>query len=213
MTMVLNYACRHRWVDYNPAEHVERLRDTRVLGDQPLDANILGPDEVRRLIEAARDRYKVIIQIAIFTGMRQGEILGLQWGDVDWNGRQIHVRRAWKEGAFTEPKTRNSIRRVDFPEFLVLELKKWRLQCPKGDLDLVFPSENGNPAMRISCSEGSIRHCAEQGFEGFAFTTCEQQHPLRFLRCHAGVADASRERGHGVHRESGRDRWIWVPMS
>jgi integrase len=111
MTMVLNYACRHRWVDYNPAEHVERLRDTRVLGDQPLDANILGPDEVRRLIEAARDRYKVIIQVAIFTGMRQGEILGLQWGDVDWNGRQIHVRRAWKEGAFTEPKTRNSIRR------------------------------------------------------------------------------------------------------
>jgi integrase len=86
-----------------------------------------------------------MIQVAIFTGMRQGEILGLQWGDIDWSGRQIHVRRAWKEGAFTEPKTRNSIRRVDFPEFLVLELKKWRLQCPKGDLDLVFPSETGNP--------------------------------------------------------------------
>lgn len=146
LTMMFNYACRHRWIDYNAAEHVERLRDTRSLAERPVDENILTPDEIRRLIEATGEGcYRLIIQVAIFTGMRQGEILGLQWGDIDWNSRQIHVRRAWKEGVFTEPKTRNSIRRVDLPEFLVIDLKKWRLRCPKSELDLAFPNGAGNP--------------------------------------------------------------------
>lgn len=146
LTMIFNYAARHRWVDYNAAEHVERLRDTRPLDERAIDGNILTPEEIRKLIDATEEGcYRGIIQVAIFTGMRQGEILGLQWGDVDWNSRQIHVRRAWKEGAFTEPKTRNSVRRVDLPEFLVTEHKKWRLRCPKGELDLVFPNGAGNP--------------------------------------------------------------------
>lgn len=81
----------------------------------------------------------------MFTGLRQGELLGLQWADIDWNSRQLHVRRAWREGAFVEPKTATSYRRVDLPAFLVLALKTWRLQCPKGEHDLVFPNGAGNP--------------------------------------------------------------------
>jgi integrase len=145
LTMIFNYGCRHRWIDYNPAEHVERLRDTKPVAECLLDTNILTPEEIRRLLDAAEDRYRLLIQVAVFTGMRQGEILGLQWGDIDWNSRQVHVRRAWKEGAFTEPKTRSSIRRVDLPERLVLELKTWRLRCPKGEFDIVFANDAGNP--------------------------------------------------------------------
>jgi integrase len=120
----------------NTTQWLARLRT--VLG--------LREDWFRTLIDATTDdRYRLMIQIAVFTGMRQGETLGLKWGDIDWNSRQIHVRRAWKEGAFTEPKTRHSVRRVDLPESLVLDLKKWKLRCPKGELDLVFPNGAGNP--------------------------------------------------------------------
>jgi integrase len=146
LKMIFNYACRHRWLESNPAEHIEHLRDTKPIDERAIDGNILSPDEIRKLIESTDDNhYRAIIQMAVFTGMRQGEILGLKWGDVDWNSRQVHVRRAWKEGAFTEPKTRNSIRRVDLPEFLALDLKKWKLRCPKGELDLVFPNGAGRP--------------------------------------------------------------------
>jgi integrase len=146
LTMILNYAARHRWVDFNAAEHVERLRDTRPMDERAIDANILTPDEIRTLIDATEDGcHRHIIQVAAFCGMRQGEILGLQWQDIDWNSRQIHVRRAWKEGDFTAPKTRNSIRRVDVPDFLVMELKRWKLRCPKSEHDLVFPNGAGNP--------------------------------------------------------------------
>lgn len=143
--MIFNYAARHRWVDHNPAEYVEKLKDEAYLHHRPVDENILTPDEVRRLVAATDEHHRLLVQTAVFTGMRQGELLGLQWGDIDWNSRQIHVRRAWKDGAFTQPKTRNSQRRVDVPDFLLHELKKWRLRCPKGELDMVFPNGAGNP--------------------------------------------------------------------
>jgi integrase len=145
LTMIFNYAARHRWVDFNPAEHIEKLRDNRAISRRLADQNILTPNEVKRLIDAATDRWRLIIQTAVFTGMRQGELLGLQWGDIDWNSHQIHVRRAWREGSFTEPKTANSIRKVDLPEFMIAELKQWKLRCPISEHDLVFPNGSGNP--------------------------------------------------------------------
>ena len=91
------------------------------------------------------NNYRLLIKTAIFTGMRSGEIRGVQWGDIDWNSGQIHVRRSWKEGTFHQPKTQASIRRIDLPEILVAELRTWRLACPKGGDDLVFPNLAGRP--------------------------------------------------------------------
>jgi len=144
--MVLNYASKHRWVDYNAAQHIERLRDPRPVDERAIDTNIFAPDEIRRLVDAMPDNvYRRIVMTAVFTGMRQGEILGLQWGDIDCNSRQAHVRRTWKEKQFHEPKTKHSARKVDLPELLIHELRAWKLRCPKSDLDLVFPNEAGNP--------------------------------------------------------------------
>lgn len=122
-----------------------KLKDDAALHHRPIDEDVLTPEEVRRLVASTGDHYRLLVQTAVFTGMRQGELLGLQWGDIDWSSRQIHVRRAWKDGAFTQPKTRNSLRRVDVPDFLMHELKAWRLRCPKGEFEMVFPNGAGNP--------------------------------------------------------------------
>ena len=82
---------------------------------------------------------------AVMTGMREGELLGFQWDDIDWNLRQFYVRRTLQEGRFYEPKTKTSKRRIDVDSELLLELKKWKLRCPKGKLDLVFPNQVGKP--------------------------------------------------------------------
>ena len=58
---------------------------------------------------------------------------------------QLHVRRTLQIGRFYDPKTRSSKRRIDVDPDLLLELKKWKLQCPKGKHSLVFPNEAGNP--------------------------------------------------------------------
>ena len=150
-------AVRHRWVDFNPAEHVEKLKADVSPDAHTIDGNILTPAEIGRLLDAAEsprwnregrmigNNHRLLIKVAVFTGMRAGEILGLQWGDVDWNSRQVHVRRSWKEGGFHAPKTAASIRRIDIPESIMAELREWKLSCPIGEYELVFPNLVGNP--------------------------------------------------------------------
>lgn len=155
LTMIFNYAKSRHLVEHNPAEGIAKLKTA--LTDSPIDANILTPTEVALLFDAAEtarrggeghltsNNYRLLIRVAVFTGMREGEILGAQWDDIDWNSRQLHVRRAWKEGAFVEPKTASSKRRIDLPAEIVSELRAWRLACPKGEFDLIFPNLEGRP--------------------------------------------------------------------
>jgi integrase len=82
---------------------------------------------------------------AIYTGLRQGELLGLKWGDIELDTGKLYVRQQWTSGKFVEPKTRAGRRKVDLPPTLVAELRRWKLQCPKGELDLVFPNGAGKP--------------------------------------------------------------------
>jgi integrase len=142
---MFRYALKHRWVTYNPASLVKKLKESEGEKQDARDGNILTPSEINALLEAVDDRYRSLLTCAVLTGLRQGELLGLQWGDVDWISRQIYVRRSYSDGHFYDPKTKYSRRKVDMPNALVLELKKWKLRCPKGELDLVFPTSDGTP--------------------------------------------------------------------
>jgi integrase len=156
LSMVFNYAMRNQWVTRNPAEFVEHARDERPLEERPLDMDVLTPEEVAALREAAipatyRDgglvtnNYRLLISFAVFTGCRAGEILGAAWNQIDWKSGEFHVRRAFREGHFQEPKTRTSYRSITLPGFLLKELKLWRLACPNGPHDLIFPNLDGRP--------------------------------------------------------------------
>jgi integrase len=142
---MFRYALRHRWVNYNPASLVTKLKEEQGAKQDMLDNNVLTPAEINALLKSCDDRYRPLLMTAVLTGLRQGELFGLEWGDVDWNAKQIHVRRSYTGGHFYEPKTKYSRRKVDFPDALVLELKKWKLRCPKGEHDLVFPTNEGTP--------------------------------------------------------------------
>jgi integrase len=83
---------------------------------------------------------------AVLTGMREGELLGLKWSDINWFSRQVEVNRTYNHGQFYKPKSKTSRRKIDMAPELVGELKKWKLACPPSDLDLVFPSEAGTPS-------------------------------------------------------------------
>jgi len=69
---------------------------------------------------------------------------GLRWSDVDLKAGELHVRqRADCFGVIGAPKTNSSRRAVPLGPDLSLTLKNWKLQCPKGELDLVFPTATG----------------------------------------------------------------------
>ena len=65
--------------------------------------------------------------------------------DIDRAAKEVHVRRQYTDGRFSELKTKISRRRIGLSEQLLVALQKWKLKCPKGILDLVFPNGAGNP--------------------------------------------------------------------
>jgi hypothetical protein len=93
------------------------------------------------------------IRCALRTGMRLGELLGLQWGDIDFQGRFIEVRRSLVEGGRIELPKNGKIRRVDLSLLLGETLEKLRVrraeEAPakgwKQVPEWVFCNEEGRP--------------------------------------------------------------------
>jgi integrase len=107
---------------------------------------ILKPREINAFLSAEKDpEYRTLFMLTIMSGARQGELLGLKWPDVDWANNQVHIQRTYNEGAWYNPKSAKSIRKIDLGFTMMTELKKWKLACPPNELDLVFPNESGNP--------------------------------------------------------------------
>ena len=79
------------------------------------------------------------------TGMRRGELLALQRGDIDWHGGQIHVRRALYKRRFVTPKSRKGLRAIDMAPTLAHTLQGHLLQVADARDALVFPAKRGKP--------------------------------------------------------------------
>lgn len=120
------------------------------------DVQALTVDQARSLIDGTTgDRLHALYVLALMTGLRQGELLGLSWDDVDWKRRRIRVAQTLQrqDGAwvFTEPKTDRSNRWVplvseayealdDHRDAMARErTPDWRY------FGLVFVTESGNP--------------------------------------------------------------------
>jgi len=137
MKEMFKHAYRWGYVKQNPAEYVERPRITKP------EIEILSPTEVNKMLSNASGHYRVALLTGFLTGMRAGELWGLKWTDIDWNSKQIHVRRSLWKGQFQTPKSKCSIRKIDMTDTLVHEFKEWKLACPVNEQDVVFPSPEG----------------------------------------------------------------------
>lgn len=142
-------------IDQNVAK---RARPPRVSTPKvhPYDA-----DEARTLLSAVREhRLGALFTVAISTGLRQGEILGLRWDDLDLEAGQLHVRHTlhWINGkrdwTLAEPKTDRSARTLDLPTVTLVSLEAHRIrqvveQRIAGmlwqDHDFVFTTPTGRP--------------------------------------------------------------------
>lgn len=142
MKRMFKHAVTWGYLKVNPAEYVERPRV------EYEEMEILTPDEIRLFLDNVTIKYKCIFLTAILTGMRRGELLGLQWGDIDWQHCQIHVRRSLCNTSkkLISPKSKRSIRKIDMSPSLVMELKRHKLASPVSEIDLVFANSKGRPS-------------------------------------------------------------------
>ena len=106
--------------------------------------DIPSTDEMRRMIDAAESRWRPLVMAAILTGLRASELRGLTWNDIDFPSETLTVRqRADRWKAIGSPKSKTGKRSIPLAPLLVRTLKEWKLACPKGTLNLVFPNRHG----------------------------------------------------------------------
>jgi integrase len=128
------------------AAYVSVGRSARAERKPEVGRNIPTPAEIKRIVDAAKDdaRMRALLLTAALCGLRASELRGLRWADVDLKAGELHVRqRADRYNIIGAPKSASSTRTVPLPPEAVAALKVWKLACPKGELDLVFPTGAG----------------------------------------------------------------------
>ncbi|MFS0672033.1 tyrosine-type recombinase/integrase [Ornithinibacillus sp. 179-J 7C1 HS] len=106
-------------------------------------------EEIDKFLNETKDAPTHITYVlAIYIGMRMGEILGLRWKDIDFNNKTIHiVQTLVRIGGgfdFQEPKTKNSKRQITITDDVIEELKKHKEQ-QKTESELVVTTSIGTP--------------------------------------------------------------------
>ena len=187
----LQYAVKQGLVGRNVAQAVDPPRPARN------EMRTLQPEEVRRLLEVVRDSWVYgPIFLAVYTGMRRSEILGLKWSDVDLEMATLSVRRAMhqlrdRSHVFTQPKSQKGKRQVALTPSTVSMLREYRankdfeavmLGTKLSDDRLVFTRADGSPLPADSLSLTYLRHVRSIGIWGVRFHDLRHTHASLMLR-------------------------------
>ena len=186
----LQQALRWQLVAGNVADAVEPPRAKRA------QVAAWAPDDVTRFLDAADgDTYAPIWLVALATGMRRGELLGLQWADIDLARSELQVRRSLVEvdgkPVFQEPKTASGRRKVALSAATVDALRAHRtrqlerrlaLGAAWRDLDLVFATADGGPIVPANLFRAFRRIVARAGVPPITFHALRHTHATLLLR-------------------------------
>ena len=141
-------------------EDIGRSRRLEFPKEETKEVEVFTLEEVGYILKALESEpwhIRAVIEVALFTGCRRGEIVGLKWADIDFENQRISVKRSiYKlsdgKAREKEPKSKTSIRTISIPERLCKTLTEYRLQQNRhiaylGDswknLDYVFTEEDG----------------------------------------------------------------------
>lgn len=124
---VLKRAVKWGYLRVNPAQDMEKPKPKRK------EMDFLTTEEINLFLANVSPEYYPLFLTAILTGMRRGELLGLQWGDIDWSSSRIFIRRSLWRGKFVPVKSERSIRKIVMTPKLASVLKRHKIACPVSD--------------------------------------------------------------------------------
>jgi integrase len=147
--------------------------------------------------------------VALFTGMRRGEILALRWGNVDLDAKIIRVRESLEETKvglrFKSPKSRAGVRDITLPDLVVDALRQQRKQLLErrlrlgqgklGDQDLCFPSWDGSPQRPNSFSSTWMKVVKGHGL-AVSFHALRHTHASQLIAAGVDIVTISKRLGH-----------------
>lgn len=175
---VFSYAVKMEMLTDNPCKRVT------VPKGEKKEKDIYTLEEVAQLfqlLETAPLKYRTFFTLAIYSGFRCGEMLGLEWKDIDWEHNVISVRRTSNytasKGIYTDTtKTKKSQRSLKFPQSVMDLLREYRAKQDEEriklgtkwqDYDRLFVKWDGRPMnnntpyfwLKEFCEENNFRFC------------------------------------------------------
>ena len=155
-------------------------------------------------------KYKVAIILTIFTGVRLGELMGLEWQDVDFRTGIVSVNRSSQyladKGVFTKtPKTESSIREVAIPDFVVSLLEEYKLWYEEQkslygelwhDSDRLFVQADGKPMHPSTISKWFVKYVGQIGLPVINFHGLRHTNATLLISQNIDVAVVAARLGH-----------------
>lgn len=193
----LKQAVKWRMLSRNPAEYVERPKQTR------REMMAMSPEDAAKFLGAAQaDRYYVFFSLGLDTGARPSELLALQWKDVDFEQGTVTIQRTLDypesggEFQFIEPKTPRSRRQIKISSTNVGNLREHRrIQSEQRlkvgpdwqNYDLVFSTSEGKPLQRRNILRRHLRPILKKAGLSEELNLYSLRHSCATLLLSAGV--------------------------
>jgi len=183
ISIVFDYAIKLHMISDNPCRRVNvpkgETREKQVYTLEEIDQLFI-------LLETAPLKYRLFFILLIYSGFRNGEMLGLEWKDIDYENNVISIHRTSnytiEKGTYTDTtKTKRSQRSLKFPQFIMDMLKEFQMEQKMEreklgnkweDNDRLFTKWDGKPMnphtpywyLRDFCKTNNFRFCDIHSF-------------------------------------------------
>lgn len=210
LSSMLGYAVKWGYIGKNPALLAEG--PGQVYAETPY----LDEDDARLFLEKLKDkplRWRVLISCDLISGLRRGELLGLQWPDIDFAQELVYIRRTWNytsgRGCYLgPPKSKRSNRPVHLsPAFfsLLREYKAWQneQQLLLGDAwkgtpgdPRVFTTEDGSPIFPTTPTWWISKFTKEIGIKHLSMHSLRHTYASLMIAEEVPLVEVSSQLGH-----------------
>ena len=194
----------------NPAERVQPPKSRKPKRKSYDDEQTKILLENLELLSSKDTKYKVAIILTVFTGVRLGELMGLEWTDVDFKNGILSINRSSQYlsdmGVFTKvPKTESSIREIAIPEFIISLLEEYKLWYEEqksiyGELwtnsDRLFVQADGKPMHPSTISKWFVKYVGQIGLPVINFHGLRHTNASLLVAQNIDIAVISARLGH-----------------
>jgi integrase len=153
--LIYDHARRWELTDRNPIDLVRQRGGRRCI------PRVLTPGEIKLLLAQLAEPYRTMVLVAACLGLRASEIIGLQWGDFNWEDFTVLIRRGVVNGKAGDTKTEASRKALPVDPRLVAPLAELRKRSlHKSPQDWVFANRAGRPRGQQNILQRHLRPAA-----------------------------------------------------
>ena len=145
---VFDYAIKMNIITDNPMRKVKLPKRKETINEVN---KFYNTDELKHFFDCVKDygnmKYLAFFRLLAFTGMRKGEALALNWSDIDFNKKQVHITKGVvldenEIPIISTTKTKKSVRTVSLDDESLAILRKWKLEQAKELMSIGINSLN-----------------------------------------------------------------------